>query len=65
MKVIPIDVYDKDGNLTHIDVRDSNGEFVLQILWDEHDEQTSQNRIAFREWAYKHLEQSQGYEVLR
>jgi hypothetical protein len=65
MRVIPIDVYDKDGNLSRIDVQDAKGEFVMQILWDEHDEQTSQNRIAFREWAYKHLEQSQGYEVSR
>ena len=65
MRVIPIDVYDKDGNLTRIDVQDAKGEFVMQILWDEHDEQNSANRIAFREWAYKHLEQSQGYEVSR
>jgi hypothetical protein len=65
MRVIPIDVYDKDGNLTRIDVQDAKGEFVMQILWDEHDEQTSENRISFREWAYKHLEQSQGYEVSR
>jgi hypothetical protein len=65
MRVIPIDVYDKDGNLIRIDVQDAKGEFVMQILWDEHDEQTSENRISFREWAYKHLEQSQGYEVSR
>lgn len=65
MRVIPMDVYDKDGNLTHIEVTDNKGEFVMQFLWDEHDEQTSENRIAFREWAYRHLEQSQGYEVAR
>ena len=65
MRVIPIDVYNNEGNLTHIDVQDAKGDFVMQILWDEHDEQTSENRIAFREWAYKHLEQSQGYEVSR
>ena len=65
MRVIPMDVYDKDGNLTHLEVTDANGEFVMQILWDPHDEQNSENRIAFREWAYKHLEKSQGYEVAR
>jgi len=65
MRVVPMDVYDKDGNLTHIEVTDNKGEFVMQFLWDEHDEQTSENRIAFREWAYRHLEQSQGYEVAR
>lgn len=63
MRVIPMDVYDKDGNLTHIEVQDGTGEFVMQILWDPHEPQTSANRIVFREWAYNHLEQSQGYEV--
>jgi hypothetical protein len=65
MRVIPMDVYDKDGNMTHIEVTDNGGEFVMQFLWDPNDEQTSENRIAFREWAYKHLEQSQGYEVAK
>lgn len=65
MRVNPIDVYDKEGNLTHIEVLTPSGEFVMQILWDEHEPQTSANRIVFREWAYKHLEQSQGYEVDR
>lgn len=63
MRVIPIDVYNKDGDMTHIEVQDAKGEFVMQILWDPRDEQTSEKRVAFREWAYKHLEQSQGYEV--
>lgn len=65
MRVIPMDVYDKDGNLKHLEVTDANGDFVMQILWDPRDEQTSENRIAFRQWAYAHLEQSQGYEVSR
>jgi hypothetical protein len=63
MRVIPIDVYDKDGNLTHIDVQDASGEFVLQMVWDENDEQTSENRELFRKWAYDFLEKSKGYEV--
>ena len=65
MRVIPMDVYDKDGNLTHLEVTDVDGKFVMQMLWDPNDEQTSENRIAIREWAYKHLEKSQGYEVSR
>ena len=65
MRVIPIDVYNKDGELTHIDVQDAKGDFVLQILWDPNDEQTSENRELFRKWAYSHLEKSQGYEVAR
>ena len=62
MRVNPIDVYDKDGNLTHIEVLTPSGEFVMQILWDEHDEQTSENRVKFREWTYRMLSQL-GYEV--
>ena len=65
MRVIPIDVYDADGNLTKIEVQDSNGDHVLDFVWDERDEQTSANRVAFRKWAYDHLEKSQGYEVDR
>ena len=65
MRVIPMDVYDKDGNLTHIEVQDGTGKFVMQILWDPNDEQTSENREVFRKWAYSHLEKSQGYEVDR
>ena len=63
MRVIPIDVYDKDGNFARIDVQDAAGEFVLQILWDSTDEQTSENREKFRKWAYDFLKNSKGYEV--
>lgn len=63
MRVTPTDVYDKDGNLTKIEMYDGNGEFVIQFLWDEHDEQTSANREAFRKWAYRHINQNTDYEV--
>jgi hypothetical protein len=58
-----MDIYDKDGNLTRIDFLDQNGDFVIQSLWDPSDEQTSENRIKFREWTYKMLKQ-QDMEVL-
>jgi hypothetical protein len=63
MRVIPIDVYDKDGNFERIDVQDASGEFVMQFLWDPTDEQTSENREAFRKWTYRFLKTSKGYEV--
>jgi hypothetical protein len=65
MKVIPIDVYDKEGNLVKIDIQNESGEFVTQILWDPTDEQTSENREKFRKWAYRFLENSKGYEVAK
>jgi len=62
MRAIPIDVYDKDGNLVKIEVTDSAGEFIIQSLWDENDAQTHENRIKFREWTYSHLRRI-GYEI--
>jgi hypothetical protein len=62
--VIPTDVYDKDGNILRIEFYDLDGEFVVQALWDENDEQTGKNRIKFREWAYHMVEQI-GEEVIK
>ena len=63
-KAIPVDVYDKDGNLAKIEVNDASGEHIVDFLWDHRDEQTSENRIKFREWAYRILGQKE-YEVPR
>ena len=56
-KVIPTDVYDRDGNLVRIDFHNEAGDFELQALWDENDPQDSEHRIKFREWAYRMLGQ--------
>ena len=52
-KAVPIDVYDKAGEMLRIEFYDGSGEFILQCLWDESEDQTSENRIAFRKWAYQ------------
>lgn len=52
-KVIPTDVYDKDGNLIRIEFHNLEGEFEIQSEWDPTDEQTSENREQFRAWSYK------------
>lgn len=57
MQVIPTDVYDKDGNLNRIDFHNLEGEFQIQAEWDTNDEQTSENREAFRKWAYRMVNQ--------
>lgn len=62
MKAIPVDVYDKDGNFTRIEVQDGEGNHIIDIVWDPSDEQTSENRVEFRKFAYRVLEQK-GYEV--
>ena len=60
--VIPVDLYDKDGNMIAIEFNRPSGEFVIEAGWDQRDEQTSDNRIAFRKWAY-HMLTQMGYEV--
>ena len=52
MKVIPTDVYNKTGELLKIEFHNLEGEFQLQANWDDNDKQTSENREAFRKWAY-------------
>ena len=59
--VIPTDIY-KDGDLISIEFSRPDGEFILNAVWDENDEQTSDNRVAFRKWAY-HMIKQMGYEV--
>ena len=52
IEVSPTDVYDKDGDLLRIEFHNLSGEFQIQAEWDERDLQTSENREAFRKWAY-------------
>jgi hypothetical protein len=61
-KIIPTDVYDKDGNMLRIEYHDEAGEHVCDVVWDPEDEQTSENREFLRGWASKMMVQK-GYEV--
>jgi hypothetical protein len=56
------DIHDKDGNLTRIEVVDSEGEFVFDIIWDENDSQSQENRANFRRWS-KEVVRRYGYIV--
>lgn len=59
-----VDVLDKDGNLTKIEAYEfGTGNFILQFLWDINDAQTSENRIEFRKWVTRHLEQT-GHKLI-
>ena len=58
----PQDILDGEGNLTGIEFYDLAGSFIIFAEWDEHDEQTQENRDAFRKWAYSILK-NKGYEV--
>ncbi|CAB4129383.1 hypothetical protein UFOVP118_23 [uncultured Caudovirales phage] len=61
-KAIPTDIYDEDGNMIRIEFHDGSGEHILDALWDDRDEQTSENRTEFRKWAY-HMMMQKDYKV--
>jgi hypothetical protein len=58
----PVDVYDKNGDMIKIEFIDLEGKHVVDAMWDENDEQTSENRIIFRKWAY-HMLKNMGWKV--
>lgn len=53
------------GNLTKIEFVSGEGDHIIDAQWDDSEEQTSQNRIKFREWAYNHVSLNLNYEVDR
>lgn len=63
-RAIPVDVYDKEGNMLRIEFNDGTGDHILDAQWDPADAQTSENRILFRKWAYNHL-RNQGWDILK
>jgi len=64
MKALPTDIYDGQGNLLKIEYQDEAGKRIVDAIWDENDEQTSDNRESFRKWASNMLERM-GYEVAK
>lgn len=64
IKVIPTDVYDKDGNLLRIEFHNLEGEFQIQAVWDDNDPQDSEHREHFRNWAYRMVNQLKEFELL-
>lgn len=63
-KAIPVDVYDKSGNLLRVELHDEAGDHVFDALWDPTDEQTMENRQMFRQWVYT-MARRKGYEVYK
>ena len=61
-QAIPQDVLDKDGYLSGIEFYRDDGSFIIFAQWDLNDEDTSENRKVFRQWAYTMLKRL-NYEV--
>jgi hypothetical protein len=62
MKARQVEVFDQDGNLEKIEITLENGIHLFDAQWDENDEQTEKNRIAFREWT-KRMVSQQGHDL--
>jgi hypothetical protein len=62
MKARQVEVFDQDGNLEKIEITLENGTHLFDAQWDENDEQTEKNRIAFREWT-KRMVSQQGHDL--
>jgi len=62
MKARQVEVFDQDGNLEKIEITLENGTHLFDAQWDENDEQTENNRIAFREWT-KRMVSQQGHDL--
>ena len=63
-RAIPVDVYDREGNMLRIEFNDMQGDHIIDAVWDDSDAQTSENREAFRKWAYNFV-RNKDYEVLK
>jgi hypothetical protein len=63
-RAIPVDVYDREGNMIRIEFNDMQGNHIIDAVWDDSDAQTSENREAFRKWAYNFV-RNKDYEVLK
>ena len=59
---VPADIYNKEGELVKIEFTTPSGEHIIDAMWDVSEEQTSENRVKFREWAYRMIKQKD-YEV--
>ena len=55
MKARQVEIFDKDGNLTKIEVTLENDEHLFDALWDPRDEQTHENRVEFRQWVNRQI----------
>jgi hypothetical protein len=62
MKARQKEIFNKDGNLETIEVTLETGVHLFDAKWDEHDEQTEENRTAFREWV-KRVAARNGHEL--
>ena len=63
MKLIPRDVYDKNGDMVKIEFLNDEGEIEIEAVWDEQDPNDEEHRVAFRKWAYRFVSQTTGKKI--
>ena len=62
MRARQVEVYNQDGSLEKIEVTLETGTHLFDALWDPTDEQTDENRTAFRQWV-KRITAQHGHEL--
>ena len=60
---IPTTKMDESGNITCIEYHDTDGNHIIDSIWDENEEQTTENRKAFKKWSDEFVTHNKGYEV--
>lgn len=61
MKVRQKEIFEGD-DLVRIEFTKEDGEHLFDALWDPRDEQNEENRVEFRKWSYRMVEQ-QGHKL--
>ena len=62
-EAIPTEIHDDTGDFKRIEFYDTEGDHIIDAVWDDRDEQTPKNRTEFRIWAYR-LMRDKGYQVI-
>lgn len=61
-KATPTEIHSESGDLLRIEFHDQDGKHIIDAVWDDSDEQTTDKRKEFRLWTYKAV-QNKGYLV--
>lgn len=58
------EIFNEAGELLKIEYYDTDGKHIIDAEWDTNEEQTVENRKAFREWADKFVKHNKGFVTL-
>ena len=62
MKARQAEVYNENGDLEKIEITLESGDHLFDAVWNPEDEQNDKNRIDFRQWVRRMVDQH-GHEL--